>query len=485
MQKRVGTIVAIMAVLLMAAPATMAGTQDAPEIADETGDAQVHDQTVDALDIERAWFEEHSDRLELSVEVASLEEADRLQALALGAEWSVAFTHGATSWRVAATPGAGLPDLPVDVEQAPAFDAQVYRDGTALSGAEASAHVEDGELIVIEWTDYEDHVPAGAVLADTHAYSAALNLTGANSVQCHGDEAVDCAPNEGYGDAYVLAGTQPTTSIDGVTVRADRGLRDARSGQDVTFHLTFDNPTDRAVSIDLDQTAPDDWDPTFSEERVTVDAGATEATDLTLSVPTNEPEGSVGFSAILRTGEETARLDLVVQVRGDGFDQFAVDARPDAQRLVAEPGGSATAEVTVENDGTQRDTFNVSLSGARPEWVTVSDREFELGPGETTTLTVTVEVPSGAAEGVYTHRLTVSSTTDPSAQDTADLTTEVSKSAGVAGGAVDVPFVGAVPMSIVLLALAGVLVAGVAVGRWSKGREDEKTSRTSTTSKED
>lgn len=461
---------------LLVAPAGLAGTQDAPEIVDERGDAQVLGSAAGEADIVKAWIEEDGDRLTFTIEVDALGPAEQVRAAALGTAWAVEFSEDGTAWAVVAQAAVPEPstDDPALPSEATALGGHVEREGTTVEAATVEAHIDEERFVVISWTNFKGYLPAGERLTELHAHTRVEHASMDNSVECHGEDVVDCGPDEGFGDDFRLSGERPRAAIRGVEVLADRGERDVRAGEEVSYALDLRNPTDDTVEVVLDETAPDAWNPEFDRDTVTLEPGESASNRLVLRVPADESDGRVAFSIILESGDETARLDLVADVADAADGPFAVEVTPEAQERRVDPGATATYEVTVKNDGSREDDYNVTVSGARQAWVTVSDYDIELAPGESRTLTVDVDVPDDAKEGVYTHRLRVTSQTDPAVRDTADMSTNVHKGAGIAAGDVAIPGVGTVSWTVIGIGLVVVAALAFLAGRGLGGRKAER-----------
>lgn len=440
------TLLCVLVGALLIAPATMAGTSQDPEIEDGTGDAELAGSQNQALDIERVWIAE-DEALSASIEVVQLNGSDQTSAQAASGEWSAVFNVSEAEWQLRAKYVAGN------------LTADVLKNDQVVTDAETEVRTRN-RTIEVRWLDYDTHLEAGSVLADTYAYSDVEDPGKFESAECHGREVVDCAPDQGYGDDFELGGEPYTTTVDGVEISVDRRVKQADPGQQTVYELAFDNPTDQDVVIDLDHTAPDPWDGTFSNETVTVRADSNAYSALELSIPADEPPGEVPFSVQASTDDDDAHLDLVAVVHGDSGDSdIEVSAEP-ANRSVG-AGDEASYELTVANRGNESRTVELSVSGANPDWVTLSDDSLRLDPGEEETVTVTVAVPDDADAGIYSHRVTAESGAEglegPSS-DTATLTTAVD--AGVGSG---LPTPGP---GIAALA-AGTLVAAVA---WRRHR---------------
>lgn len=440
------TLLCVLVGALLIAPAAMAGTSQDPEIEDGTGDAELAGSQNQALDIERAWLDE-SDALSASIQVAELNGSDQTSAQAASAEWSVAFNVSETEWQLRAKYVAGN------------LTADVLKDGQVVTDAETEARSRN-RTIEIRWLDYDTHLEAGSVLADTYAYSDVEDAAKFEPAACHGKEVVDCAPDQGTGDDFELGGEPYTATVDGVEISVDRRVKQVDPGRKAVYDLSFENPSDQDVVMDLNHTAPDAWDGTFSNETVTVRADSQAHSRLELSIPADEPPGEVPFSVLASTDQDDGRLDLVVDVQGESGESD-IELSAESTEASADAGGETTYELTVANRGNESRTVELSVSGSNPDWATLSDGSLRLDAGEEETVTVTVAVPEDADAGIYSHRVTAEAETEGlegPASDTVTLTTAVD--GGVASG---LP----TPAPSVAAIAAGTLVAAVA---WRRHR---------------
>lgn len=101
---------------------------------------------------------------------------------------------------------------------------------------------------------------------------------------------------------------------------------------------------------------------------------------------------------------------------------YGVDLSPDSQSQTAAAGDTVTYTLAIENRGSVSDTFAL---GVVSSWATaVSTTTIWLDAGESTTFTAVVDVPGNAVPGdMDTATVTAVSQADPTAADSAALTT--------------------------------------------------------------
>lgn len=122
---------------------------------------------------------------------------------------------------------------------------------------------------------------------------------------------------------------------------------------------------------------------------------------------------------------------LIANDRGNGLFvlqpllyPYVLNITPDMSDE-GQPGDTVEYTVTIMNNGTADDTYDLALSGE--SWnSTLSVNSISLDSGEIDTFTVSVEIPGGATPGdADTVTVTATSTGDGSVTDEADLTTSI------------------------------------------------------------
>lgn len=383
---RTGAVIAL--VVLLAIPAVPAGSPVQPEIRDAANDATVMQVRNEAADIHKVWLREEADRLTTTFQVQDLNDTSRAALEKLS--WTLRFEERDRNWSVEA-----------------AFDetgdpvATVERDGQPV---DAETEVTLGNrTVVVEWSDYENALPAGANLAKLYAYSASETLEG--DAQCHGRTVADCAPNHGYGQAFPLTGTPPAVADHGLAIATERAVREADPGETVTWTLEVENRESATRSVVLNTTLPEAWSPELGRDAVTLEGQSRTSVDLEATVPADAADGTVVFTVLVAADERTVPMDLEVRVGSSA----PAPVRVSADRSVAEAraGDQATYDLTITNDGETEATYDLTVEGARADWVQLERTNVTLAAGNSTVVQVTVDVPADVPSAAYTHMVVV------------------------------------------------------------------------------
>ena len=111
---------------------------------------------------------------------------------------------------------------------------------------------------------------------------------------------------------------------------------------------------------------------------------------------------------------------IVVPVHAQTIAPMRLTVSPVFINLATDPGGSASAQIRISNDGVIKEQLSVGVKkfaagrdGERPiivepgkdddflKWITFSKNDFSIEPGETKTISLTVNTPKNAALGYY------------------------------------------------------------------------------------
>lgn len=361
---RTGAVIAL--VVLLAIPAVPAGSPVQPEIRDAENDATVMQIRNEAADIHKVWLREDADRLTFTFQVQDLNDTSRAALEKLS--WTARFEERGRNWSVEA-----------------AFDetgdpvARILQDGEVFADAETDVTL-GNRTVVVEWANYENALPAGATLAKLYAYSASETLEG--DAQCHGRTVADCAPNHGYGQAFPLTGTPPVVADHGLAIATDRAVREADPGETVTWTLEVENRESTTRSVVLNTTLPGAWSPDLGRDAVTLEGESRTSVDLEVTVPADAADGTVVFTVLVAADDRTVPMDMEVRVGSSA----PAPIRVAADRSVAEAraGEQATYELTISNDGDDEATYDLTVEGARADWVHLERTNVTLAAGNST-----------------------------------------------------------------------------------------------------
>lgn len=177
-------------------------------------------------------------------------------------------------------------------------------------------------------------------------------------------------------------------AVEGQTTHVEVGLRNLGSVAD---------------EYDVSASISGDWTVNVTPNQVEILPNETGTADVALQ-PGSVPAGryNVSFTAVSRSdGSVRANVTVPVQVEGEADLELTLDGA-NASRPV-EPGDAPQVFLTVENLGnaqTNVDVFARLTPSSSPSWtVSAPDRVGALGPGDTTSFQVGVQVPDDAPDG--------------------------------------------------------------------------------------
>ncbi len=228
---------------------------------------------------------------------------------------------------------------------------------------------------------------------------------------------------------------QATLTLPPVTVAAEHIISLTPPNQSVdrhaeaSFTVTLTNPYSTDVTYDLTTEGLDGFTVGLASS-ITVPAGQTVTTPLTVTVPLGAVADTTGFEVLASTtggvsdsveGELTVLADVALQAR-------AVSLGISPTQATAGQGTSAQYVLTVSNVGSAEDTYSLSTTGL-PSGVTATfgETSIDVPPGVSNfrDVPLTVDVPKGTTPGRYPFTVTATSTTDPTVTSTADGTLTV------------------------------------------------------------
>lgn len=413
MARRHAPVALLLGLAMVAWPLAIAGSFEDPEITDATGDASISGQGDAAeqhFDINRSWVSFGGGTLDLQIHVENGGNFDTL-ASTLNGSWNVVFDANGSTWR-AEMSWAGLP---------PGQSSQIYQDGEAIQTANSSSI--DGQNITISWDDAGDTLPSTATLTNLYAYTSAD--TGAD-VDCNGNDAVDCAPDDGFGDDFPLGG-----AVADLALEVGSETRTGGPGSSVGFVLSVTNNGSQAKNVTFDTDLPDSWNPSFTPANATVAPNGTNQTALEATVPSDQEPGNVTFNATASAGGDSLSQTLTVQVTNQTGPRFDVSVSISDASKSGAPGSEVTYTMQVSNVGSEDDSYNIHADEGDSDLISYSENIISVAAGETKEVTATVSIPSDAAEGdEIEHVVGIHSENNPEKDDTVTLTTTVDSGSG-------------------------------------------------------
>ncbi len=223
--------------------------------------------------------------------------------------------------------------------------------------------------------------------------------------------------------AVAAASFSLTTPYPAVTVQP---------GNTVTFDLSVTTPTPERVGLAVSGT-PAGWTASLTGGGNTIDAvyTAAGATPPPVQLSVKVPQDATGTHTIMVTataseGTRTLPITVTIQAAGSGG---GVKLTTDFAKLSGTASSTFSYSLTLENNGTQQQTFTLQGQGPAGWQVAVHPSSNAqaltdtVAGGSTDTLTVTVTPPSSATAGAYPIRVTVAAGSQTAtAQLEADVT---------------------------------------------------------------
>jgi hypothetical protein len=303
--------------------------------------------------------------------------------------------------------------------------------------------IEEGSLELYHWS-YEDET--------WHDVTITTN-PGANTITGYVDR---LSPFGMFGEEVeenVPEEEEPPGPIPEVEVSISPSSREGAPGAELTYTVTVTNNGGAADTYDLEISGGTGWAPTLDDYSLSIGAGGSKTTTLRVTVPSGASDGdstTITVTATSQTDPEvsdsgTCTARAVAPVPG-----VSVSISPTLR--LGSPGESLAFTVTVTNMGTITDSYTLGKSDTAGWSLSLASSVGPLNPGESTTATLEVTIPSGVGDGDSTMvTVTATSQADPSVydSDTCTVTAEVEEEAPLW------PYIGIIILIIIILAIIG------------------------------
>lgn len=186
-----------------------------------------------------------------------------------------------------------------------------------------------------------------------------------------------------------------------VILYADHTQHTVRPGQSVDYMITVENAGNTEDTIEMTLSGTYSSWGSLDQYSVFLYPNDTQDIWLTVEIP-SDAEG--GDYVIKVTGTscgdpfEDYDMDFTTTVEPWVYD---VNLSSDIYEKSARPGENLIFNITVENLGDIEDTIDLSMSGEKSQWGTLSEESVTLGISDSVTITLTMNVPSDAQGGDY------------------------------------------------------------------------------------
>ncbi|HEU4323569.1 MAG TPA: NEW3 domain-containing protein [Roseiflexaceae bacterium] len=183
-------------------------------------------------------------------------------------------------------------------------------------------------------------------------------------------------------------------------------------GPAVVFNHTLTNSGSAPGTFTLSATGPTGWTVSVSPQSVSLNNGANQAVQVSVSVPAGTDAGSYSITVSASvSGKTVQKTDTVVVPLSP-----ALTFTPPTQTKPAGPGQRVCFDHTLTNTGNGQDTFSFTAT-PQPGWPSAPAIEaipnVTLAKGASQTVTVCITVPQGTASATYNVQVVARSTTAP------------------------------------------------------------------------
>jgi len=213
--------------------------------------------------------------------------------------------------------------------------------------------------------------------------------------------------------AVLLSARTATPAAPNTTILLGASLKNTGNTLD-----TFD--------LEVRQLPSDLWTYTLPFAQSRLAPGATVFFNITVDVPAGLRAGT--YQLLLRATSRGAPAPApFASVALNVTIGFAVSTvGPDDVTTIA-PGSFRAVKVLVKNDGLGLDTFTLKAEDPNAAWVLIEPGTLVLGPGDSTTVDVTVSPPTDALAGSYTLKVRATSVGDRTVSSVSDVRVRVSQ----------------------------------------------------------
>ncbi|MGQ9582595.1 MAG: PKD domain-containing protein [Thermoplasmatota archaeon] len=284
--------------------------------------------------------------------------------------------------------------ITVVLNRPPAADAggdQSVNCGEAVQFDGSASRDPEGQRLSFSW-DFDDRdgiqAEASGPMVD-HIYTRGGEYTATLTVT---DEL-----GESSKDTAIITVVQSA----GVSLALDPRSASLDPGEREVFRLTVLNTGNGLDTFGLALSGDNYRWGSLDRAEVVLGAGESSVVSLEVVAPIDAPAGSQAkiktraVSALDPAAEAEAQLTATVN------QLYSTSLYLDKTRLSVAAGGSGSFTVTVTNTGNGDDRVSLSATGATAKWVTFSPRESLLSKGASKSVSVRVQVPSGASAQSY------------------------------------------------------------------------------------
>ncbi|MCH2448492.1 MAG: hypothetical protein MK219_05545, partial [Candidatus Poseidoniia archaeon] len=272
-------------------------------------------------------------------------------------------------------------------------DGSVVRVADDFTFSVNASDINTGDTVTA-WTDIGD--PGQVSLTDNGDGTFSATVAQSALISIGGDRTATFTAEDSLGHQTLLPGAE-TFVVDivaGLTLTADS---DAESGPPggVDYTLTINNTGNHDDTFSLSHTSAQGWTFAYPATVTVPRAGSVQAT-VTVTVPFLAP-GVVDAESVTATSGNNGSVALTLSQSTTVTQVYDVTVTAVTGTQEGAPGSSTSHVFQVQNTGNGADTFAISAGGS---WSSsASSSSLALTMGQVALVTVTHDVPAGAAYG--------------------------------------------------------------------------------------
>ncbi len=198
--------------------------------------------------------------------------------------------------------------------------------------------------------------------------------------------------NDRRTDSFIVITT--VNRVNGVTVELNDTTVAGAPGEMVTVTLNVNNTGNDVDTFDISVDVNKKW-VTIVPSSVTLASGANANVTVRIVAPLDPltPAG-LDYINVTATSQGNTSMAGTDMLEVDVEQVYAASIKVSPLRQSVDPGTNALYNVTVTNEGNGRDTFILSMEGARKAWGRLSATQVTLDAGEERVVVLTVRIPS-------------------------------------------------------------------------------------------
>ena len=199
----------------------------------------------------------------------------------------------------------------------------------------------------------------------------------------------------------------------------------------IEVKLTNDGNVEDTYDLSLTQLPGSLWDAHLEFNTLNVVGGEEGYFNVTVDVPAGVEAGTYKVNVLAVSTVSpifpipSATIPLNISIA------FAVNATGPMDTISVFPGASATTHVIVKNEGLGRDAYQLKIDDAYVDWAILDSTMIVLSTGELGSIDVFITPPNDARTGTYVIPVTVTSVSDDTVFDIADIRVKVRQVYGV------------------------------------------------------